>query len=70
MASLSSTLLTAEQYLEIDREAEYNREYYQGEMLPMPDAGRRHNLLVANTLALRHPQLRGTEFEAYPTTSA
>jgi hypothetical protein len=35
MASLSSTLLTSEQYLEIDRKAEYKREYYQGEMLPM-----------------------------------
>jgi Uma2 family endonuclease len=67
MASLSNTLLTPEQYLEIERKAVYKSEYYQGEMLPMPGASRGHNLIVSNTLALLHPQLRGTAFEVYPS---
>lgn len=67
MASLSSTLLTPEQYLEIERKAEYKSEYYRGEMFAMPGASRGHNLIVGNTYALIHRQLRGTEFEAYPS---
>lgn len=65
MASLSSTLLTPEQYLEIERKAEYKNEYYQGEMRPMPGASRGHNLIGGNTYLHFRLQLRGSAFEVY-----
>ena len=55
MSSLPATLLTPEQYLEIERRAEYKSEYYRGEMFAMPGASRGHNLIVGNTVALLHP---------------
>ena len=50
MSTLSKTFLTPQQYLEIEREAEYKSEYYQGEMIAMAGASYVHNLLVGNTL--------------------
>src|SRR5690348_8545438 len=44
-----ATYLTPEQYLTIEREAEYKNEYYQGEMRPMP-TGREADCLIAFSL--------------------
>ena len=52
------TLITPEQYLEIERKAEYKSEYYQGEMFAMSGAGIPHNRLVGNLFAALHQQLR------------
>ena len=38
MSTLSKTYLTPEQYLEIERKAEFKSEYYQGEMFAMSGA--------------------------------
>ena len=43
MSTQPKTFLTPEQYLEIEREAEYKSEYYQGEMFAMAGAGEAHN---------------------------
>ena len=50
MSTLSKTFLTAEEYLEIERKAEYKSEYYQGEMFAMAGASFTHNLLAGNIL--------------------
>src|SRR4029077_10618176 len=48
MSSLPKTFLTPEQYLEIERKAEYKSEYFQGEMFAMAGASLRHNILIWN----------------------
>src|SRR5215471_2641510 len=65
MSTLPGTYLTPEQYLEIERKAEFKSEYYQGEMFAMAGARRNHIRLVTNTVASMHPQLRGGECEVY-----
>ena len=44
MSTLSKPYLTPEQYLEIERKAEFKSEYYQGEMFAMSGARRAHIL--------------------------
>ncbi len=41
--------MTAEEYLEIERRAEYKSECYQGGMFAMAGAASRHALIVLNT---------------------
>jgi Uma2 family endonuclease len=48
MSSQRTTLLTPEEYLEIERRAERKSEYFQGEMFAMAGASRPHVLIVAN----------------------
>jgi Uma2 family endonuclease len=60
------TFLTAAQYLEIERAAEYKSEYLDGEMFAMAGARRAHNVIVSNCCremshAFRHPR-----YEVYP----
>jgi Uma2 family endonuclease len=57
------TLLTPEQYLEIERRAETKSEYWQGEMSARDRSSREHNLLAMNLLAGLHHQLRGKPCE-------
>jgi Uma2 family endonuclease len=59
------TFLTPEQYLEIERAAEYKSEYYQGEMFAMAGAGEAHNELVGNLVAGLHQQLRSRPCRVY-----
>jgi Uma2 family endonuclease len=48
MSSQRTTLLTPEEYLEIERKAERKSEYFQGEMFAMAGAGYAHVLIVDN----------------------
>src|SRR5208283_3908152 len=50
MSTQSKTFLTPEQYLEIERKAEFKSEYYQGEMFAMSGARLAHIQIVANAL--------------------
>ena len=65
MSTQPKTLLTPEQYLEIEREAEFKSEYYQGEMFAMAGAREAHNLIAANLLAALHQQLRPRPCRVY-----
>jgi Uma2 family endonuclease len=65
MSTSPKTYLTPEQYLEIERQAEFKSEYYQGEMFAMAGAVRVHNLLGGNVFAQLHTQLRGRQCEVY-----
>jgi Uma2 family endonuclease len=66
MATQPKTYLTPEQYLEIERKAEFKSEYYQGEMFAMSGARRAHNLIAMAAGASLYQQLRGRRCEAYP----
>jgi Uma2 family endonuclease len=48
MSSQRTTLLTPEEYLEIERRAERKSEYFQGEMFAMSGASRPHVLIVTS----------------------
>jgi Uma2 family endonuclease len=55
MALQSQSFLTPEEYLAIERKAEYKSEYFNGEMFAMSGASPNHVLIVANIVA----ELRG-----------
>jgi Uma2 family endonuclease len=58
VSTLPKTFLTPEQYLEIERKAEYKSEYFNGEMFAMAGASYLHSLVAANLLADLQLQLR------------
>ncbi|MET0650437.1 MAG: Uma2 family endonuclease [Pyrinomonadaceae bacterium] len=65
MTSQPKTYLTPEEYLAIERKAEYKNEYLDGEVFAMTGASRRHNLISVNLSAEIHQQLRGRPCESY-----
>jgi len=67
MASLPKTFLTPEQYLEIERKAEFKSEYYNGEMFAMAGARRAHNLINGNLIRELGNQLRSRPCEVLPS---
>jgi Uma2 family endonuclease len=50
--------LTPEQYLDIERKAEFRSEYYAGEMFAMAGATDPHNLIAVTVVAELYQQLR------------
>ncbi len=58
MSTQPKNYLTPEQYLEIERKAEYKSEYYRGEMFAMAGASLAHNQLVAAVTGELRQQLR------------
>jgi len=65
MASHSVTKLSAEEYLALDRAAEFRSELLDGEMVAMSGGSMRHAKLGANVLGELHMALRGRECQAY-----
>lgn len=65
MSTLPNTFLTPEQYLEIERKAEYKSEYFGGEMFAMAGAGRERNILSTTLSGLLFQQLGGRACELY-----
>jgi Uma2 family endonuclease len=61
------TFITPEQYLEIERAAEFKSEYYDGEMFAMAGARANHNLIVANSIFQLTLQLRPKPCRTYPS---
>jgi Uma2 family endonuclease len=59
------TFLTPEQYLEIERKAEFKSEYFDGVMFTMAGAKEAHNLLAMNVGFALHPQLRSRPCRIY-----
>ena len=50
MSTQPKHLLTPEEYLEIERKAEFKSEYYQGEMFAMSGAAWEHNMIVGGVI--------------------
>jgi Uma2 family endonuclease len=65
MSSQTTTYLTPEEYLTIERKAEYKSEYINGEMIAMTGASRIHNLITANIIGELRQQLKEALCEVY-----
>ncbi len=65
MSTRPKTLLTPEQYLQIERAAEFKSEYHEGEMFAMAGAREAHNLVVTNVVRELANQLRQRPCRVY-----
>jgi Uma2 family endonuclease len=67
MSSQPKTYLPPEEYLAIERQAEYKSEYLAGEVFAMVGASRKHNLITVNIIVALGQQLRDKPYELYPS---
>jgi Uma2 family endonuclease len=65
MASLPKPRFTPEQYLELERQADYKSEYYSGQIFAMAGASEEHNLINVNVSGELRQQLRGRPCRTY-----
>lgn len=65
MSTQLKTNLTPQEYLAIERAAEFKSEYFRGEMFAMSGASRGHNLITLNIAAGLVQQMRGRPCEVY-----
>jgi Uma2 family endonuclease len=65
MSTHSKTFLTPEQYLEIERKAEFKSEYYQGQVFAMSGAQESHVLIAGNAFGELRQQLRQRPCRVY-----
>ena len=59
MSSLAKSYYTPEQYLALERKAEYKNEYINGEIFAMSGASKAHNLIAGHIFVELSTQLRG-----------
>ncbi len=59
------SFLTPEEYLEIERKAEFKSEYFDGEMFAMAGASRPHNRIVTNISRVLDTQLLERDCNVY-----
>ena len=67
MGRQPKTYVTPEEYLALEREAEYKNEYVNGEIRAMTGASRAHNLISVNVASELRAQLKGRPCEVYHT---
>ncbi|MDT5122987.1 MAG: hypothetical protein QOC96_2469 [Acidobacteriota bacterium] len=67
MSSQVKVYYTPEEYLALERQAEYKSEYFNGEIFAMTGASRKHNLVAGNVFASLHNQLKKRPCEIYPS---
>jgi Uma2 family endonuclease len=65
MSRQIKSYVTREEYLAIERKAEYKSEYLDGGIFAMTGASRKHNLISASLVTLLNLQLRGKPCEVY-----
>ncbi|MCI0697752.1 Uma2 family endonuclease [candidate division KSB1 bacterium] len=61
------SFLTPEEYLEIERKAEFKSEYFNGEMFAMAGAKRPHNRIVSSVIRVIDTQLLERDCNIYPS---
>ena len=54
--------LTSEDYLSIERKADYKSEFFNGEIYSMAGASRRHNQITSNLVRLLGNQIENKQF--------
>src|SRR5437868_10735248 len=67
MSTLPSYYLSPDEYLAIERKAEFKSEYVDGVMYAMAGGSERHNLIAGNTLTALNNQLREAPCRVYPS---
>jgi Uma2 family endonuclease len=65
MASQAKTLLTPEQYLEMDRKSDVRMEYYFGEVFAMAGGSEQHSALKMRIAGMLDNSLRGANCRAF-----
>jgi Uma2 family endonuclease len=65
MSAVPEPYLSPEEYLAIERKAEYKSEYSDGEMYAMSGASREHNRITVNLVRVIANQLRGSSCEPF-----
>jgi Uma2 family endonuclease len=65
MSSLAQTYYTSEEYLALERKAEYKSEYINGQIYAMSGASREHILISVNLASELRTQVRGRPCEVY-----
>jgi Uma2 family endonuclease len=65
MSAVPKTRLTPEQYLAIERKAEFKSEFYNGEMFAMAGASEPHNRIVQNLNIEVGSRLKGSGCHSY-----
>ena len=65
MSATPKTKLTPEEYLKIERKAEFRSEYFGGEIFAMSGARRNHNKIATNVSGLIWQHLKGRDCESY-----
>lgn len=67
MSAPAHEYMTTEQYFTFAETSEGKHEYYRGAVYAMTGGTARHNLIVANIIALLHGQLRATTCRVFPS---
>jgi Uma2 family endonuclease len=67
MASVPNYYLTPEEYLALERKAEFKSEYLDGVVYALAGASPRHNLIVANIIITLGGQFKGRPCRVYPS---
>lgn len=67
MASVPNYYLSPEEYLALERKAEFKSEYMDGVVYAFAGASPRHNLIVANIIITLGGQLKGRSCKVYPS---
>ena len=65
MSTIPKTRHTPEQYLAIERAAQFRSEFLRGEMFAMVGASRKHNLIAGNVFGELHRQFKDRRCEVY-----
>jgi Uma2 family endonuclease len=67
MSALPKRVLSPEEYLTIERAAEYKSEFYKGEMFAMAAGSPPHNLIASNVIRELGNQLKRRPCKVYPS---
>ncbi|MCW5851705.1 MAG: Uma2 family endonuclease [Anaerolineae bacterium] len=67
MAAQVKVRYTPQEYLALERQAEFKSEYMRGEIFAMADAGEDHNLIAVNIVSELRNQLKGRPCRVYPS---
>lgn len=67
MASVPNYYLSPEEYLALERKAEFKSEYMDGVVYALAGASPRHNLIVANIIIALGGQLKARPCRVYPS---
>jgi Uma2 family endonuclease len=65
MTAQPQKIYSEEEYLEMEREADYKSEYYRGEIFAMAGAGFNHNRITENLSGEFHIRLKGKSCKGY-----
>lgn len=67
LSAPSKRTFTPEEYLELERKANYKSEYVDGEIFAQAGASEPHNLIVAQTIVELGVQLKGSSCKVFPS---